>query len=647
MNGTYQKYGINPADPADGLQAMQTATANGFKSALADVDNLRKTVEEGYVKDNTLKLQDYLRSNIKNAGLGADVPEIDQISRQFGKLIDTDTLGKTITATRGQMVNSAVDEAGGAAGAAFGQNEDLGEATGAFKNKLLSLGMKDADATVEAGKWRQNNKFLAEDVAIRNEAAINDFGAEVIDVLKSHGGTATEEEVLNNMSGMVPVKLREQAIAKTKALLKVRGEMTPEQQMEYDYIKGSAGKRLTEFDQMHAMKVQAAQALVDKFTSISPAVQLQAAKLSSESPAGVMEALNKDAESWFGGFGSLDGREVSRFLQPQINDLMSQYHIPGADAYAIAVQAYQEAKAASPNKLGGIDEATLTDRVHAHLSMYGNRQQAIAQQNAILESGLAEKAKLVKAHDDLLFGIQKGERFSNITQQPFDSTAKFKNSIFGKDAVPATTPKEPSKTGTSKVTSLPSSEDVLARAAQIEADKAKSNLRQSAKAPAGPRSWDDVAKNGFNTGGEKSTLSITYSDGTTRQGGSAAWRNNNRGNLDYNDTTRKLGAIKADANGRAVFASEGAGDKAQERLLFEKGYVYHNMPLIDAIAKYAPARGDRRGKNDVAKYQHIVLRAVGGVNKPMKDYTPTERKKILTAIRGHEGYEKGTIKKKG
>jgi hypothetical protein len=124
----------------------------------------------------------------------------------------------------------------------------------------------------------------------------------------------------------------------------------------------------------------------------------------------------------------------------------------------------------------------------------------------------------------------------------------------------------------------------------------------------------------------------------TRKDGTAAWRNNNPGNMEYGPYAKSQGAVGSD--GRfAVFPTLEAGAKAKEKLIFE-GKNYKDLPLQDAIARYAPAK---EKANNTPMYQKAVLDAVGGQNKRMADYTPEERKAILKAMGRVEGFEVGTV----
>ena len=147
-------------------------------------------------------------------------------------------------------------------------------------------------------------------------------------------------------------------------------------------------------------------------------------------------------------------------------------------------------------------------------------------------------------------------------------------------------------------------------------------------------------------------------DGTRYQhiGGSLAWRNNNEGNVGAGDFSNRHGAIGSDGI-RAIFPTPEIGRKAKEQLLFHseggknlqgnpldygKGIGYKDKTLMQAIATYAPPK-----ENNTRLYQQTVLKAVGGKNKRMQDYTPAERQIIMDVMRRYEGWKEGEIKELG
>lgn len=132
-------------------------------------------------------------------------------------------------------------------------------------------------------------------------------------------------------------------------------------------------------------------------------------------------------------------------------------------------------------------------------------------------------------------------------------------------------------------------------------------------------------------------LVVQRPDGTVqRLQGSRNWRNNNPGNIEAGAYANSMGAIGSD--GRfAIFPTYEMGRTAKEKLIFE-GRNYRDLTLSQTINRYAPPV-----ENNTSWYQSTVLGAVGNIDKPMNQYTPGERTRILAAMERVEGFKPGTV----
>jgi len=131
---------------------------------------------------------------------------------------------------------------------------------------------------------------------------------------------------------------------------------------------------------------------------------------------------------------------------------------------------------------------------------------------------------------------------------------------------------------------------------------------------------------------------VQYDDGRIeRRTGSRNWRNNNPGNLEFGDFSRRYGALGSD--GRfAIFPTYEAGQRAKEALLFE-GRGYAGMTIAQAITRYAPPN-----ENDTAMYIRTVSAAVGASPTTlMSDLNPDQRKALLASMERVEGFRVGRV----
>jgi hypothetical protein len=143
--------------------------------------------------------------------------------------------------------------------------------------------------------------------------------------------------------------------------------------------------------------------------------------------------------------------------------------------------------------------------------------------------------------------------------------------------------------------------------------------------------------------GGKTALVVQLDTGkVVRRIGNRNWRNHNPGNLEFGKTAKKFGAIGSDVR-FAIFPDYQSGRAAKEFLLFinpepnGKGNIYKNMTVRQAIADYAPPN-----ENDTAKYQRLIIEAVGG-DFVLGTLTTEQRNRMLNAMERFEGYVPGTI----
>ncbi len=124
-----------------------------------------------------------------------------------------------------------------------------------------------------------------------------------------------------------------------------------------------------------------------------------------------------------------------------------------------------------------------------------------------------------------------------------------------------------------------------------------------------------------------------------RTGGSAAWRNNNPGNIRKSSVSKWLGAV-GETESWAVFADEESGLRAIVKLLRSKNY--RNLTLTGAIHRWAPAADNNRP----VVYTNTVSKKTGiSKNAVIKDLSDEEMMKIARAIQSVESWQIGKEEK--
>ena len=138
----------------------------------------------------------------------------------------------------------------------------------------------------------------------------------------------------------------------------------------------------------------------------------------------------------------------------------------------------------------------------------------------------------------------------------------------------------------------------------------------------------------------KGFITVNTVDGDKqRREGARNWRNNNPGNIEFGDFTKRMGAVGSD--GRfAVFPTLEHGSKAKEELLFGARSNYVNLSIADAISRYAP-------ESDNNKTQDYIKSVVKALGVPPTTILGTldsgQKSTLLNVISQVEGFREGKV----
>lgn len=193
----------------------------------------------------------------------------------------------------------------------------------------------------------------------------------------------------------------------------------------------------------------------------------------------------------------------------------------------------------------------------------------------------------------------------------------------------------PSSTSVTTDTSLPAATPVASEMAMPSLSTSSTTPTSTGASPMGDSSQGQITQ--VVQAGAGFTV-VRYSDGRVeRRTGARNWRNNNPGNIEFGDFSRRFGAIGTD--GRfAIFPSYEAGKAAKEALIFE-GRNYRNLTIEQAITRYAPP-----SENNTAAYINSVVQATGAApNTPLQSLTPAQRTSMLSAMERIEGFRVGRV----
>lgn len=126
-----------------------------------------------------------------------------------------------------------------------------------------------------------------------------------------------------------------------------------------------------------------------------------------------------------------------------------------------------------------------------------------------------------------------------------------------------------------------------------------------------------------------------YPDGSVKLGGSAAWRNNNPGNMRHSGFTRRHGDL-TDEGPFATYPSYSGGKEDLKTLL---KHNYMDLTLKDAITKYAPP-----SENDTKGYVKSLVNSNVSPDTLLRDLSEKDFNALVDGIIKHEGTIRGTVK---
>ncbi|WP_272667826.1 hypothetical protein [Providencia sp. PROV117] len=258
----------------------------------------------------------------------------------------------------------------------------------------------------------------------------------------------------------------------------------------------------------------------------------------------------------------------------------------------------------------------------------------------------------------LAFGI-----LANKIDEVFDSLEKFNDKMiekFGNVAVAVHKFNDPNATAEEKAMAAAKAVDGFGIAPgagllSLGTEGAKNVFNNFKKALLNNGSSSGFTASGVEVPNQDKRIYRTANGDIVREGGSRAWRNNNPSNMIWGEGAKSLGAIGHDKNAAghvmAIFPDKETGDKAREWMLFESNWAkqlstkgdygaglgYKDKTLSQAITSHSPIEGS----NDTAAYIRDALAVVGGKDKRMGDYSPSERRAILELIDKKEGWDVG------
>jgi len=442
MAGLYQKYGSTLDGDAMGTNLFkgQQAVNSSFKEALTGIGDLLKTVEQGYVDDNTTKVQEYFKNNIKSAGPWADAPTTEDIKSQFGKLINAEAIDKTVASTRAKLQQDSEDVGSTDAGRIFAETRDFEKATMSYGDSLRKQGAPESVVNQKMKSFYQDNQFMPEMVKIGEanlvDAAVNDAFAQS----RQSGGQFSIEDTGAEAIRTAPPKLQGKILQAMREREKAERNLSNEQALDIDFANSQADNYIKTETMQHEQLKAAAKSKYDSI-EFSPESSVEAAKtFNGGSMGGLYDRMAKDATGTWFGRGLKEG-QIPKAMQTLRQEIMDGRKISSDEADGILFRAYQDARRVGIGSDNvDLPKESFISAVGRYTSLYDQKKIAEAEYTTIQSAALERESELLRSKTELIHELRKGAGDSRIYGTNFDIKSTFENDpVFGQFVGPKLT----------------------------------------------------------------------------------------------------------------------------------------------------------------------------------------------------------------
>ena len=166
----YKKYGGFGTPDMAALTSGQAAVDNSVNGVFQGVKDLLQQTEDIYKENNTLNMQEYLKSKLRADGLGADPLDKEAIKKNFGNMIHMDQVTDTFANEKQQMETEAVDAA---AAQAFAATEDPLQVRQLFEQNLRGAGAKESLVSSATQALSDANALRFQDYELEQQQEAN------------------------------------------------------------------------------------------------------------------------------------------------------------------------------------------------------------------------------------------------------------------------------------------------------------------------------------------------------------------------------------------------------------------------------------------------------------------------------------------
>ena len=333
----YNKYGGHASPDFSSMIKGQEALNQSIGSAFQGVRDLLQQTENIYKENNTLNMQEYLKSKLEEEGLKAEPIDKTAIQRQFGNMINMDKLVETFGAEKKEMELRATEKA---AEIASGIADPL-KSRETFMQAMRDFGAPEPLVSASTQNYADANALRFTDYEITKTRERDARTASLEQEIRNIGPQG-EAAAIIMLTKDLPEEEQATEAMRLREHMRKRKEVTPEARETIDHymnMEKVLGEQEVQQQEAIVAELEAQHAALQRTGIPEESYKLAEQIMSADLGSSVHGAIRDKVVNWVEGFArkSNDGARVKN-----IYDTLIDNGVEAKDAAAILALTFQE-----------------------------------------------------------------------------------------------------------------------------------------------------------------------------------------------------------------------------------------------------------------------------------------------------------------
>lgn len=332
----YNKYGGHASPDFSSMIKGQEALNQSIGSAFQGVRDLLQQTENIYKENNTLNMQEYLKSKLEEEGLKAEPIDKTAIQRQFGNMINMDKLVETFGAKKKEMELRATEKA---AEVASGIADPL-KSRETFMQAMRDFGAPEPLVAASTQNYADANALRFTDYEITKTRERDARTASLEQEIRNIGPQG-EAAAIIMLTKDLPEEEQATEAMRLREHMRKRKEVTPEARETIDHymnMEKVLGEQEVQQQEAMVAELEAQHAALQRTGIPEESYKLAEQIMSADLGSSVHGAIRDKVVNWVEGFAkNNDGARVKN-----IYDTLIDNGVEAKDAAAILALTFQE-----------------------------------------------------------------------------------------------------------------------------------------------------------------------------------------------------------------------------------------------------------------------------------------------------------------